>query len=157
MNNTLQQNDYLPWSKYHGQYRIGQGFSKLLKKLNDNISENKDINKTEKKNILLNGSFENIIEEKPVIISLKKYKLPKLIGSLRRKQKSTSELIPVSDSEKEEKLEINEASPQILKITKLKYDDIQNQNIFELNKNKTGRNSDKRNNNINRVQSLPLH
>ena len=83
--------------------------------------------------------------------------MPKLIGSLRRKQKSTSELIPVSDSEKEEKLEINEASPQILKITKLKYDDIQNQNIFELNKNKTGRNSDKRNNNINRVQSLPLH
>ena len=157
LNNTLQQNDYLPWSKYHGQYRIGQGFSKLLKKLNDNISENKDINKTEKKNILLNNSFENIIEEKPVTISLKKYKLPKLIGSLRRKQKSTSELIPVSDSEKEEKLEINEASPQILKITKLKYDDIQNQNIFELNKNKTGRNSDKRNNNINRVQSLPLH
>ena len=157
LNNTLQQNDYLPWSKYHGQYRIGQGFSKLLKKLNDNISENKDINKTEKKNILLNNSFENIIEEKPVAINLQKNKLPKLIGSFRRKQKSTSELIPISDSEKEEKLEINEASPQILKITKLKYDDIQNQNIFELNKNKTGRNSDKRNNNINRVQSLPLH
>ena len=178
--NSLVQNDPISWNKYHGQYRIGQGFSKLLKKLDNKNNEEKDINKTEKKNKLINTSFENSetknllmvnnknenikmnnkgYEEKHFPTSLKKYKLPRLIESFKRKQKST-DIIPVSDEEKEEHSDLEEASPQLIKITKVKYDEIPNQNILEINnqiKNQTGRNNDNQTNDINRIQSLPLY
>ena len=160
INNQLQQNDFLPWSKYHGQYRLGQGFSKLLKKLDVKINEEKDSDK----NKILNSSFEDlkinhkIINEndRNIAMSLKKYKLPRLIESFRKKQKST-DIIPITDDEKEEKVEVREASPQIVKIKKLKNEDIANQIDIHNLKNRTGRNSDHRSNNINRVQSLPAY
>ena len=181
--NSLQPNEPVPWNKYHGQYRIGQGFSKLLKKLIED--KDKDINKTEKKAQLLNNSFENYrsnpifmvnnknenikistnnnkligTEDKPFAISLKRYKLPKLIENFKRKQKST-DLIPISDGEKEENTDVEEVNPKILKITKLKNDENPNQNVLEINnhvKNRTGRNSDNKNSNLNRIQSLPLY
>ena len=181
--NSLQPNEPVPWNKYHGQYRIGQGFSKLLKKLIED--KDKDINKTEKKTQLLNNSFENYrsnpifmvnnknenikisannnkligTEDKPFAISLKRYKLPKLIENFKRKQKST-DLIPISDGEKEENTDVEEVNPKILKITKLKNDENPNQNVLEINnhvKNRTGRNSDNKNSNLNRIQSLPLY
>ena len=160
INNQLQQNDFVPWSKYHGQYRLGQGFSKLLKRLDVKINEEKD-----DKNKVLNSSFENLklnqklINEnnKNIAMSLKKYKLPRLIESFRKKQKSI-DIIPITDDEKEEKVEVREASPQIVKIKKLKNEDISNYIIDIQNlKNRTGRNSDNRNNNMNRVQSLPVY
>ena len=181
ISNTLQQNEFLPWSKYHGQYRSGQGFSKLLQKLeNKNFEEKeKDMEKIqEKKNRIFNNSFDNNdqinnfftiknnktvnkkiqSEDRPNFMSLKKYKLPRLVESFRRKQKSTDN-IPISDDEKEEVIDIVEHSPQILKITKLKNDDIGNQNSTEINnmKNKTGRNSQKNMGNLNGVQSLPFY
>ena len=180
--NSLQQNDPIAWNKIHGQYRIGQGFSKLLKKLDSEINKDKDLNITEKRNRLLNTSFENIEPNNNLLMvnnkienikmnsrisgldekhaSLKKYKLPKLFGSFKRKQKSTDS-IPVSDEEKEDKLDLEEGSPQIIKITKVKNDEIQNQNLFEVNnnqiKNKTGRNSANKASSINKTQSLPLN
>ena len=181
ISNTLQQNEFLPWSKYHGQYRSGQGFSKLLKKLdNKNLEEKEKDNEKiqERKNRIFNSSFDNNdqmnnfftiknnktvnkkiqSEDRPNFMSLKKYKLPRLVESFRRKQKSTDN-IPISDDEKEEVIDIVEHSPQILKITKLKNDDIGNQNSTEINnmKNKMGRNSQKNMGNLNGVQSLPFY
>ena len=180
VSNTLQQNEYLPWNKYHGQYRIGQGFSKLLQKLeNKNEDKDKDNNKQQEKNIILNNSYENndffdnflltknktihknkkvqFSEDKQNYTNLKKHKLPRLVENLKRKQKST-DFIPISDDEKED-IHIEEHSPQILRITKLKNDDIINPNILDINnqKNKTGRNSQNKKINLNRVQSLPLY
>ena len=182
--NPNQQNEHLFWNKYHGKYHIGQGFSKLLNKLNSNsISNNPN---DDNKKINLNSSFENLSmnkndnlkllnkmtsmdeNSKPYAMSLKKYKLPRLIESFRKRQKST-DLIPVSDDENEkDNSELDENSPKILKITKLKNEDIAN--ISDMNyliKNKTGRNSAKRqnndnngnsnNNNLNRIQSLPVY
>ena len=182
--NSIQQ-EPISWNKYHGQYRIGQGFSKLLNKLNTNrISEDKekDLNKTEKRNKISSNSLENFegnnllmvnnknenikinnkiigTEDKPFSINLKKHKLPRLIESFKRKQKST-DLIPVSDEEKDEHSDLEELSPQILKIKKLKNDDLPDKNFLEINnqlKNKTGRNSANKSNNISRIQSLPLY
>ena len=182
--NSIQQ-EPISWNKYHGQYRIGQGFSKLLNKLNTNrMSEDKekDLNKTEKRNKISSNSLENFegnnllmvnnknenikinnkiigTEDKPFSINLKKHKLPRLIESFKRKQKST-DLIPVSDEEKDEHSDLEELSPQILKIKKLKNDDLPDKNFLENNnqlKNKTGRNSANKSNNISRIQSLPLY
>ena len=182
--NSIQQ-EPISWNKYHGQYRIGQGFSKLLNKLNTNrMSEDKekDLNKTEKRNKISSNSLENFegnnllmvnnknenikinnkiigTEDKPFSINLKKHKLPRLIESFKRKQKST-DLIPVSDEEKDEHSDLEELSPQILKIKKLKNDDLPDKNFSEINnqlKNKTGRNSANKSNNISRIQSLPLY
>ena len=183
VSNTLQQNEYLPWSKYHGQYRIGQGFSKLLQKLEnkEDKDKDKDNNKIQEKNKIFNNSYDNneitdnnffiiknnqisnikkikYFEDKPSFSNLRKNKLPRLVENLKRKQKST-DYIPISDDEKEEVIDIVEHSPQILKITKLKNDDIINPNILDINnlKNKTGRNSQNKKINLNRVQSLPLY
>ena len=182
--NPNQQNEHLFWNKYHGKYHIGQGFSKLLNKLNSNSISNKP--NDDNKKINLNSSFENLSmnkndnikllnkrtsmdeNSKPYAMSLKKYKLPRLIESFRKRQKST-DLIPVSDDENEkDNSELDENSPKILKITKLKNEDIAN--ISDMNyliKNKTGRNSAKRqnndnngnsnSNNLNRIQSLPVY
>ena len=182
--NPNQQNEHLFWNKYHGKYHIGQGFSKLLNKLNSNSISNKP--NDDNKKINLNSSFENLSmnkndnlkllnkmtsmdeNSKPYAMNLKKYKLPRLIESFRKRQKST-DLIPVSDDENEkDNSELDENSPKILKITKLKNEDIAN--ISDMNyliKNKTGRNSAKRqnndnngnsnSNNLNRIQSLPVY
>ena len=162
INNQLQQNDFVPWSKYHGQYRLGQGFSRLLKRLDVKINEEKDLDK----NKILNSSFENLKlnhkiingDDKNIRMSLKKYKLPRLIESFKRKQKSI-DIIPITDDEKEENIDEREASPQIIKIKKIKNDDIPNQNVLDIHilKNRTGRNSDHKSNNLNRVQSLPMY
>jgi hypothetical protein len=181
VSNTLQQNEFLPWNKYHGQYRIGQGFSNLLKKLNKRNFEEKELNQTEKRARLFDFSFENIganniimmnnkieklkinnrfIEDRisfPMSVKKEKYKFPKIVKNLRKKQKSL-DTIPLSDEEKEEKSVEDDGSPKILKITKLKNEESTNTNNFNANnnvKNKTGRNNE--NNNLNRVQSFPLY
>ena len=180
-NTTLQQNEPIAWNKYHGQYRIGQGFSNLLKKLNKRNFEEKELNQTEKRARLFDFSFENIganniimmnnkieklkinnrfIEDRISFpMSVKKYKLHKVGKNLRKKQKSL-DTIPLSDEEKEEKSVEDDGSPKILKITKLKNDESTNTNNNNFNannnvKNKTGRNNE--NNNLNRVQSFPLY
>ena len=186
--NSSPPNEYLPWNKYpqgEKQYRIGQGFSKLLKKLNKNIE---DSNKNDKKIKLLDNSFENessnrflissinninefikinnrlpLKEEKGGPINIKKYKLPKVIESFRKRQKSNNEAIPMTDDEKENEeafieneIEIN--SPKILKITKLKSDNEQTQNEQEITKhnsrNKAGKSYE---NKLSRIQSVPFY
>ena len=179
--------EYLPWNKYpYGdkQYRIGQGFSKLLKKLN----KNDDNNKNDKKNKLSDNSIDNdpsklifnslnnindIIkinnrmsykEDRSVSLNIKKYKLPKVIENFRKKHKSI-DVIPLTDDEKENEEEIigNEIevnSPKILKITKIKNESeqtINDQVSNNLSRNKTGRNSANKFNKLNRIQSVPLY
>ena len=184
--NSIQQ-EPISWNKYHGQYRIGQGFSKLLNKLNtnriiDEKEKEKDLNKTEKRNKISNNSSDNFesnnllmvnnknenininnkligSEDKPFSINLKKHKLPRLIESFKRKQKST-DMIPLSDEEKEQHSDLEEGSPKILKIKKLKNDELPDKNFLEINnqlKNKTGKNSANKSNNIHKIQSLPLY
>jgi hypothetical protein len=185
--NSSPPNEYLPWNKYpqgEKQYRIGQGFSKLLKKLNKNIE---DSNKNDKKSKLLDNSFENessnrflissinninefikinnrlpFKEEKFGPINIKKYKLPKVIESFRKKQKSNDD-IPMTDEEKENEEafienEIDINSPKILKITKLKSDNEQAQNEQEITKNnsrnKAGKSNEKK---LSRIQSVPFY
>ena len=179
--NSTPPNEYLPWNKIpHGekQYRIGQGFSKLLKKLNRNIEDNK-------KNKNIDNSFDNDIsnkfllnsannindimkinnripfkEEKSLVINIKKNKLPKVIESFRRKQKSIDN-IPITDDEKDNEeaiieKEIESNSPKILKITKVKGDNEQNDVVLgnTISRNKTGKNIGKK---LNRIQSVPLY
>ena len=178
---SLQQNEPIAWNRYHGKYRIGQGFSRLLKKLNKKSFEEKELNKSEKKTKFFDFSFENIggnniimmnnnieklkinhrfIEDRLSFpISMKKYKLPKVIENFRKKQKSL-DTIPLTDEEKEVHSNEDDSSPKIVKITRIKNDENPNPNIFDLNnsiKNKTGRNQDNKNKNLNRIQSLPLY
>ena len=187
--NSSPPNEYLPWNKYpqgEKQYRIGQGFSKLLKKLKGNIEDNNKIEKIDK-NKILDSSIDNdrsnkflvnsmnsindfikinyrmaSKEEKGIAINLKKYKLPRVIESFRRKQKSV-DMIPMTDDEKEneeaiieKEIEVN--SPKILKITKVKNDNEIFQNDSPLtnknSRNKKGKNSG---NKIDRIQSVPLY
>ena len=182
--NSIPQNEYLPWNKYpigEKQYRIGQGFSKLLKK----VKNGDDISKIDKKNKFLDNTFENdnnsklfinnsannineinIInnkmnnkDDKNLSIKIKRYKLPKLIENFKRKQTSNDD-IPISDEEKKMNEEIviendkQNNSPQILKITKVKNENnlLQNENINKMSRNRTGNNSGKI---LYRKQSFP--
>ena len=180
--NSIPPNEYLPWNKYplgEKQYRIGQGFSKLLKKINRNIDDNI---KNDKKNKLLDNSFDNessnkylinslnnisdIIkinnrnpnkEEKNYVINIKKHKLPRVIERFRKKQKS-AETVPITDDEKENEEaimdnEIENNSPKILNIKKIKNE---NEEIVNLNnkRNQTGKLSL---NKMNRIQSVPFY
>ena len=133
--------EYLPWNKIpHGdrQYMIGQGFSRLLQKLNKNY-EDKNRNDRNKKLIdnsqenepgkLIINDINNIItinnkvlnkEEKNFGFNFRRYKLPR-VDSFRRKQKSLD--IPLTDDEKEKEedkkeKELQFKSPKILKISK---------------------------------------
>ena len=180
--NSIPPNEYLPWNKYplgEKQYRIGQGFSKLLKKINRNIDDNI---KNDKKNKLLDNSFDNessnkylinslnnisdIIkinnrnpnkEDKNYVINIKKHKLPRVIERFRKKQKS-AETVPITDDEKENEEnimenEIENNSPKILNIKKIKNE---NEEIVNLNnkRNQTGKLSL---NKMNRIQSVPFY
>ena len=115
--NPNQQNEHLFWNKYHGKYHIGQGFSKLLNKLNSNSISNKP--NDDNKKINLNSSFENLSmnkndnlkllnkmtsmdeNSKPYAMNLKKYKLPRLIESFRKRKKKEEELNPESQEKKQ--------------------------------------------------------
>ena len=180
--NSLPPNEYLPWNKYpigDKQYRIGQGFSKLLKKINKNLEDN---NKNDKRNKLLDNSFENESSNKYLINSLnnisdimkinnrnpnkedkssginnKRYRLPRVIESFKKKQKSI-DTVPITDDEKEneEIMMENERennSPKILNIKKLKNE---NEEVININpkRNKTGKPSQ---NKMNRNKSVPLY
>ena len=176
--NSVQPREYLPWNRYPyetNQYRIGQGFSKLLQKIYKNIDDNKNSIDNENSNKYLGNSMNNINEiikiknrvqnkdEKFAPTNMKKYRLPKVIESFRRKQKSIGE-IPLSDDEKENgevliKKEIITNSPRILKINKLKNEN-EIQNLLEINnfsRNKSSNSPGKKNNQINRVKSVPIY
>ena len=182
--NSIPPNEYLPWNKYpmgEKQYRIGQGFSKLLKKINKN---GEDISKIDKRSKFLDNTFENdsssklfinnsvnnineinIInnklnnkEDKSLSIKIKRYKLPKLIENFKKKQTSNED-IPISDEEKENEDIYKESdkqnnSPQILKITKVTNDNnsVLNEHSNKISRNITGKNSGKI---IYRKQSFP--
>ena len=144
--NSSPPKEYLPWNKIpqgSRQYMIGQGFSKLLKKLNQNhedryrnrndrnpkLFDNSQDNETGKYTINFRNDINDVMtinnrmankEEKTVLCNIKKYKLPK-VESIRRKQKSLD--IPLTDDEKEKQDEITGKelnSPIILKIKKKK-------------------------------------
>ena len=185
--NSTPVNEYLPWNKYpHGekQYRIGQGFSKLLNKLKKNIDDNNKLDKIDKNKLLINSfdhdksnkflsnNINNINEsmkinyripnkeEKNIAINIKKFKLPRVIESFRKKQKSV-ETIPITDDEKENdevfiEQENENNSPKILKITKVKND---NELIRHPLSNKNSRNRSETNsgNKLNRIQSVPFY
>ena len=185
--NSTPVNEYLPWNKYpHGekQYRIGQGFSKLLNKLKKNIDDNNKLDKVDKNKLLINSfdhdksnkflsnNINNINEsmkinyripnkeEKNIAINIKKFKLPRVIESFRKKQKSV-ETIPITDDEKENdevfiEQENENNSPKILKITKVKND---NELIRHPLSNKNSRNRSETNsgNKLNRIQSVPFY
>ena len=139
--NLSPKNEYLPWGKFpqvEKQYRIGQGFSKLLKKVNTGSDFNlvKNSEKKEflgedlfynsmsnnlgfKKNIM--GKFSNKEGDKDDSFknSPRNYKLPNVIMNNRSKKD-----IPLTDEEKERsegsivtKVN-NDKSPKILKITR---------------------------------------
>ena len=179
--NSSPPNEYLPWNKIpHGekQYRIGQGFSKLLKKLNKTKEDNI------KSKLLDNNSFENDNTNKYLLnsvnnindimkinnripfkedktpINIRKYKLPKVIESFRKKQKANDN-IPITDDEKENEEvlienEIENNSPKIVKITKVKNENEQFDMISNINnsRNKTGKSMEKK---LNRIKSVPLY
>ena len=155
--NSSPPKEYLPWNKIpqgSRQYMIGQGFSRLLKKLNQN-HEDRYRNRNDRNPKLIDNSQDNetgkytinfpndigdimtinnrmaIKEEKTILCNIKKYKLPK-VESLRRKQKSLD--IPLTDDEKEKQDEIigkELSSPKILKIKKKKLESV----IIENEKN----------------------
>ena len=168
-------NEYLPWNKYpHGekQYRIGQGFSKLLQKLNserNKLFENSLENDASKfllnslnninENIKISNKMNNK-DDKNNVMSNRKYKLPRVIENYRKKQKS-SDYIPLSDDEKESKENLREnykddKSPQIVKIIKVKNENEQTQNEqISANDNSSNKAEKSNRNKISRVQSVP--
>ena len=174
--NSNPPNEYLAWNKYpqgEKQYRIGQGFSKLLKK----IRNSEDI---DKKNKFLENSFDydgsnklmvnsfntnmndnkaNNKEEKLLSINNKKYKLPKVVENYRKKQKA-SETIPISDDEKENEKtfvenENKKNSPTILKITKIKSENEQFRNSETITNNNSRNKIKKISIKVTRNQSVP--
>ena len=183
VSNSVSPNEYIPWNRYpYGdkQYWIGQGFSKLLQKINRRIDDNNNKNNLDfdNSNKFLGNSMNNaneIIkinnkmrknEENHSPINIKKYKLPKVIENSRKKQKSVSTL-PVKDDEKENVEDIIDndvgvISPQILKITKLNNQSstsqtIQVQESNDFQRNKSSKSTGKTSSQLNRVQSAPMY
>ena len=182
VSNSVSPNEYIPWNKYpYGdkQYWIGQGFSKLLQKLNrrmdDNNKNNLDIDNSNK---FLGNSMNNVNEiirinnkmrkneENHSPTNIKKYKLPKVIENSRKKQKSIN-TFPVKDDEKENVEEIIEndvgvISPQILKITKLNNQSsisqtTQIQESIDYQRKKSSKSTGKISGQLSRVQSAPMY
>ena len=173
--NSNPSNEYLAWNKYppgDKQYRIGQGFSKLLQKLRNNeeidkknkymeYSMDNDASKLMISSVI-NNMNENRInnkEEKVFYNNNKRYKLPKVIENYRKKQKAT-ETMPLSDDEKESEktVIVNENKPTILKIKKIKNENEQSQNSeIMINNNSRNINNIRKSSGIkvNRNQSVP--
>ena len=177
--------EFMPWNKYSGekQYRIiGQGFSKLLQKINENKTYNDPKEQSfdyEIKNNNLNNNVNNVSnlgfkkENNENLINQKKNNvLPKLYKS-RKKKVWESSSVQVSEDDKEsgeDSLEFRPSSPKIIKITKIKND--KNDVLTEKVKKKTPHSKsiglstsmnkesvliEKKSGKINRVNSVPLY
>ena len=146
-------NEYLPWNKYpmgERQFHIGQGFSRLLQRINNDpvlksfsnerkeFQPDNDLNNSNmyssmtnikgKKNFIFKiNNRENMKEDfKEKIIKLNKnYKLPKVYSN-RRKKNYNLENLPLTDEENERINKSYESfnSPKIMKITKKKSNDL---------------------------------
>ena len=182
VSNSVSPNEYIPWNKYpYGdkQYWIGQGFSKLLQKINRRMDDNnKNSLDIDNSNKFLGNSMNNVNEiikinnkmrrneENHSPANIKKYKLPKVIENSRKKQKSIITL-PVKDDEKENVEDIVDndvgiISPQILKITKLNNQSNISQNIQiqesnDFQRNKSSKSTGKISSQLSRVQSAPMY
>ena len=182
VSNSVSPNEYIPWNKYpYGdkQYWIGQGFSKLLQKINRRIDDNNKNNfDIDNSNKFLGNSMNNVneiikinnkmrkMEENHSPANIKKNKLPKVIENSRKKQKSINTL-PVKDDEKENIEEIIDndvgvISPQILKITKLNNQNsisqtIQIQESNDFQRHKSSKSTGKISSQLSRVQSAPMY
>jgi len=181
VSNSVSPNEYIPWNKYpYGdkQYWIGQGFSKLLQKINKRIDDNKSNLDIDNSNKFLGNSMNNVNEiirinnrmrkneENHSPANIKKYKLPKVIENSRKKQKSINTL-PVKDDEKENVEEIIDndlgvISPKILKITKLNNQSTisqttQIQESIDFQRNKSSKSTGKISSQLSRVQSAPMY
>ena len=181
VSNSVSPNEYIPWNKYpYGdkQYWIGQGFSKLLQKINKRIDDNKSNLDIDNSNKFLGNSMNNVNEiirinnrmrkneENHSPANIKKYKLPKVIENSRKKQKSINTL-PVKDDEKEIVEEIIDndlgvISPKILKITKLNNQSTisqttQIQESIDFQRNKSSKSTGKISSQLSRVQSAPMY
>jgi len=181
VSNSVSPNEYIPWNKYpYGdkQYWIGQGFSKLLQKINKRIDDNKSNLDIDNSNKFLGNSMNNVNEiirinnrmrkneENHSPANIKKYKLPKVIENSRKKQKSINTL-PVKDDEKENVEEIIDndlgvISPKILKITKLNNQSTisqttQIQESMDFQRNKSSKSTGKISSQLSRVQSAPMY
>ena len=139
-------NEYLPWNRYppgERQYHIGQGFSKLLQRINNDSglknynNEKKEISLENDINNILYNSMTNINGDKNFVFKInnkenlkenlkenifklnKKYKLPKVFYTNRRKKNSNIENIPLTDEENDaDKSFDSYNSPKLIKITK---------------------------------------
>ena len=150
--------DYLPWNKYppgERQYHVGQGFSRLLQRINNDPvfksynNEKKEFYPDNDINTNLYSSMSNMkgnnfyfkINNRETmkddfnenIFKLhKKYKLPKVFNN-RRKKNSNLDNLPLTDEEnereKENKSYESSNSPKIMKITKKRIKDLSGQII----------------------------
>ena len=182
VSNSVSPNEYIPWNKYpYGdkQYWIGQGFSKLLQKINRRINDNNKNNLDfDNSNKFLGNNMNNVNEIIKINnkmrknelnhspSNIKKYKLPKVIENSKKKQKSIITL-PAKDEEKENVEDIIDndvgvISPQILKITKLNNQSstsqiIQIQESNDFQRNKSSKSTGKISSQLNRAQSAPMY
>ena len=150
--------DYLPWNKYppgERQYHVGQGFSRLLQRINNDPifksynNEKKEFNPDNDINTNLYSSMSNMkgsnfffkINNRETmkddfnenIFKLhKKYKLPKVFAN-RRKKNNNLDNLPLTDEENERERENksyeSSHSPKIMKITKKRIKDLTGQII----------------------------
>ena len=179
------QKEFISWNKFSGdrQYRLGQGFSKLLQKINENkiyIDPKEQSFDNELKNNYLTNSVNNLLtfglkkENNENLSNKKKYTLlPKLYKAKRKKKSWDNNSIPVSEDDKEgeeDSLDFGLNSPKIIKITRLKNDGYND--LRKITKNFTpharsiGLNTDlrkpsifseRKSGKLNRVKSLPLY
>ena len=181
-------NEYSIWNKYpppERQYHMGQGFSRLLRKINNHNEKNrhdkKDLaNDTELSSSLymnnmpnirgINGHFifrnngkepikDNLVENN--FRYNKKYKLPNVTN-----KKKLIENIPLTDEEDErnnKSMDNTNNSPQIMKIAKKKINGdllsfkIHHKKSHEENNNLMNSTSVKSTSKLERNQSLPLY
>ena len=155
--NLSPSNDYLPWNKYpqvDRKYHIGQGFSKLLQRINNDNSL-KNFNNEKKESLsdfdISNNLYKSMsnIKEKNIftfkinnrenfkedfnenILKLnKRYKFPKVFHN-KRKKNIILEDVPLTDEENNNDNKSFEysRSPKIMKITKKKINDFGRQII----------------------------
>ena len=152
--------DYLPWNKYpvgERQYHVGQGFSRLLQRINNDsgfknyINEKKEFYNDNDINSNLYSSMSNIKTNNNFVFKInnretmkddfnenifKKYqnqksKLPKVFNN--RRKKNNFENLPLTDEENDKEKENrsfeSSNSPKIMKITKKRVNDLSGQII----------------------------
>ena len=159
--NLSPSSDYLPWNKYpvgERQYHVGQGFSRLLQRINNDsgfksyINEKKeiyndnDINNnfySSMSNIKANNNFVFKINNRETMKDdfnenifrkyyIQKNKLPKVFNN-RRKKNANLENLPLTDEENERERDNksfeSSNSPKIMRITKKRINDLNGQII----------------------------